>query len=175
MELWDEQKHDGKNVTIVFKRDQLLYDISNYAFVEGDIMGEDAEHARHQVKDIAEEGNVDRVTRVLNLAHDECVEQLYPYTKEDVEDGELIDDAFVAPEEYTIKMQVPDGFAKSTLNLVRTLIHEYMVCRVLQDWLSITFPNSAQNWEQKTILLKKKMRTALMSRTKIMRRKLKPF
>ena len=162
-------------MTLAFKRDQLLYDISNYAFVEGDVMGEDTEHAKHQVKDIAEEGNVDRVTRVLNLAHDECVEQLYPYTKDDVVDGERFDDTFQAPEEYTIRMQLPDGFARSTVNLVRTLIHEYMVCRVLQDWLSITFPNSAPNWERKMTQLKKNMKTSLLSRKVVMRRKLKPF
>ena len=59
MELYDSKEYKAKTVTLVFRREQLLYDISNYAFVEGDIMGEDAEHARHQVKDIAEEGNVD--------------------------------------------------------------------------------------------------------------------
>lgn len=175
MELYDSKEYKAKTVTLVFRREQLLYDISNYAFVEGDIMGEDAEHARHQVKDIAEEGNVDRVNRVLNLAHDECVEQLYPYTNEEVEDGERLDDTLVAPEEYTIVLKLPEGFAKSTLKLERTLIHEYMVCRVLQDWLSITFANSAQNWERKMIQLKSKMKTALLSRKLTIRRKLKPF
>ncbi len=175
MELYEGNERKPKTVKLAFRRDQLLYDISNYAFVEGDVMGEDAEHARHQVRDIAEEGNVDRVTRVLNLAHDECVEQLYPYTDEVVLDGEVLDDTFVAPDEYTISMRLPDGFAKSTLRLVRTLVHEYMVCRVLQDWLSITFPNSAPNWEQKMIQLKKKMKTALVSRKVTLRRKLKPF
>lgn len=175
MELYEGKQCKRKDVTLVFRRDQLLYDISNYAFVEGDIMGEDAEHARHQVRDIAEEGNVDRVTRVLNLAHDECVEQLYPYTDDEVDDGEALDDVLESPERYTIVMHLPDGFAKSTLNLVRTLVHEYMVCRVLQDWLSITFPNAAPNWEQKMTSLKGKIHTALLSRKKTMRRKLKPF
>lgn len=175
MELYDSKEYKAKTVTLVFRREQLLYDISNYAFVEGDIMGEDAEHARHQVKDIAEEGNVDRVNRVLNLAHDECVEQLYHYTNEEVEDGERLDDTLVAPEEYTIVLKLPEGFAKSTLKLERTLIHEYMVCRVLQDWLSITFPNSAPNWEKKMIKLKSKIKTALLSRKLTIRRKLKPF
>lgn len=175
MELYDGVENKPKAAVLVFKRDQLLYDISNYAFVEGEIMGEEAEHARHQVKDIAEEGNVDRVNRVLSLAHDECVEQLYPYTNEEVKDGEQLDDTLVAPDEYTIALKLPEGFAKSTLKLERTLIHEYMVCRVLQDWLSITFPNSAPNWERKMIQLKRKMKTTLLSRKLTIRRKLKPF
>lgn len=175
MEFYDNKECKKKTVTLAFRRDQLLYDIRNYAFVEGEIMGEDAQHAQHQVQDIAEEGNVDRVTRMLNLVHDECVELLYPYTNEEIADGERIDNVFVAPDEYTVELTLPDGFAKSTLKLLRTEIHEYMISRVLQDWLSITFPNSAPNWETKMVNLKKKMKTSLLSRKVTTRRKLKPF
>lgn len=63
-----------KAVTLVFKREELLYDAENYSFVEGDIMQAEDEHARHQVFDIGQDGNVDRVTRILNLVHSECVE-----------------------------------------------------------------------------------------------------
>ena len=92
-----------------------------------------------------------------------------------MEDGERLDDTLVAPEEYTTVLKLPEGFAKSTLKLERTLIHEYMVCRVLQDWLSITFPNSAPNWETKMIQLKSKMKTALLSRKLTIRLKRKSF
>ena len=68
-----------KTVTLTFKRSELLYDVENYSFVEGDIMETENEHARHQVFDIGQSGNVNRVTRVLNLTHAECVEMLYPY------------------------------------------------------------------------------------------------
>ena len=54
-----------KAVTLVFKREELLYDAENYSFVEGDIMQAEDEHARHQVFDIGQDGNVDRVTRIL--------------------------------------------------------------------------------------------------------------
>ena len=70
-----------KTVTLTFKRSELLYDVENYSFVEGDIMETENEHARHQVFDIGQSGNVNRVTRVLNLTHAECVEMLYPYTR----------------------------------------------------------------------------------------------
>ena len=78
----------NKLVTLTFKRAELLYDASNYSFVEADIMPQDEEHTKHQVFDIAQDGNVDRVTRVLNLAHSECVELLFPYAKEDIPDTE---------------------------------------------------------------------------------------
>ena len=56
-----------KAVTLVFKREELLYDAENYSFVEGDIMQAEDEHARHQVFDIGQDGNVDRVTRICLL------------------------------------------------------------------------------------------------------------
>lgn len=165
-----------KSATLTFKREQLLYDVENYSFVEGDIMQEDDEHARHQVFDIGQNGNVDRVTRVLNLAHSECVEMLYPYTKEEIQDEqEALDDILIAPDEYEIELSLPEGFSLTTLKLLKHLIHEYLVCRVLADWMSITNPKSQANWEDKMHSLKTKIQTALVSRSGKVRRKLKPF
>lgn len=163
-------------VTLVFKRKELLYDAANYSFVEGDIMKADDEHARHQVFDIIQSGNIDRVTRVLNLAHAECVETLYPYTKEDVsEEHASFDDVLASPDEYRIIMNLPFGFSLTTVKLLQNLIHEYLVCRVLADWMSITHPSSQANWEEKFRELKTKIQTSLMSRTIKTRRKCKPF
>lgn len=166
-----------KSVTLTFKRSELLYDAENYSFVEGDIMrASDDHHARHQVFDIGQEGNVDRVTRVLNLAHSECVEMLYPYTKEEIPDEqEVLDDKLEEPEDYNIELTLPDGFSLSTARLLKNLIHEYLVCKVLSDWMSITNPSSQANWESKIEEQKGKIRTSLMSRMGKVRRKLKPF
>lgn len=172
----DNSQQQTKPVTLTFKRSELLYDAANYSFVEGDIMKADDEHARHQVFDIAEKGNIDRVTRVLNLSHAECVEMLFPYTKEDIADGqEALNDVLTVPEEYHIVLNLPVGFSLTTVRLLQNLIHEYLVCRVLADWMSITNPNSEANWERKFESLRSKIRTSLVSRTGKVRRKCKPF
>lgn len=164
------------SATLIFKRAELLYDAENYSFVEGDILNEDDEHSRHQVFDIGQSGNVDRVTRVLNLAHSECVEMLYPYTKEEIPDEqEALDDILVAPDDYKIELTLPEGFSLTTFKLLMHLIHEYLVCRVLADWMSITNPKSQANWEDKMHSLKTKIQTSLVSRSGKVRRKLKPF
>lgn len=161
---------------MTFKRVELIYDASNYSYVEADIMPEGDECRRHQVFDIGQEGNVDRVTRVLNTAHTECVEMLYPYTKEEIPDGqEALDDVLKEPDVYKIAMTVPEDFSLTTLRMLEQLIHEYLVCRVLADWMSITNPESEANWEKKFTALRNKIRTALVSRTRKVRRKLKPF
>lgn len=167
---------DEKVVTLTFKRSELIYDAENYSFVEGDIMKADEEHARHQVFDIGQKGNIDRVTRVLNLAHAECVEMLFPYTKEEISDTQgVIDDVLTAPEAYNIVLNLPTTFSMTTVKLLEHLIHEYLVCRVLADWMSITNPSSQANWEDKFRDLKSKIQTSLVSRTGKVRRKCKPF
>ena len=139
-----------KTVTLTFKRSELLYDVENCSIVEGDIMETENEHARHQVFDIGQSGNVNRVTRVLNLTHAECVEMLYPYTKQEISDEqEALDDILVAPEEYHIVLTLPENFSLSTVKLLKHLIHEYLICKVLADWMSITNPSSKANWEEK--------------------------
>lgn len=161
---------------MTFKRSELLYDASNYSFVEADIIAEGDECRRHQVFDIAQYGNVDRVTRVLDMTHAECVEMLYPYTKEEIPDGqEALDDVLSEPETYEIKLTLPDSFSLTTVRLLENLIHEYLVCRVLADWMSITNPGSEANWEKKFTGIRDKIRTSLVSRTGKVRRKLKPF
>ncbi len=165
-----------KAVTLTFKRSELIYDAENYSFVEGDIMKADDEHARHQVFDIGQNGNIDRVTRVLNLAHAECVEMLFPYTKTEIPDTQTaLDDVLTAPEAYDIVLNLPIGFSMTTVQLLKHLIHEYLVCRVLADWMSITNPSSQGNWEEKFREMKSKIQTSLVSRTGKMRRKCKPF
>ena len=158
---------------MTFLRAELLYDIGNLAYVEGDLAGDDA-HAAHQIFDVTQQGNVDRVTRILNLAFAACVEALYPYTKKE-DDGTDRTDTLSIPESYTITLTLPPGFSATTLDLLAELIHEYIVCRVMADWLSITKPDSQANWETKAAAARQRMQTALMSRRGNVRRRTKPF
>lgn len=206
-----------KTVKLTFKREELLYDIRNNAYVEGDVMQANTEHDRHQVQDIGEDGNIDRVTRVLDLAHAECAEALFPYTKENVEQETEMDDTptYVEPVEetdaaasgtvadddehyalsydegdeeftneipaskptgdYVIRLLVPDEYSKTTVRLIVRYIHEYMVCRVLADWLSITNPPAAANWKAKQDDALECMKEAVNFRTGRVRRTQTPF
>lgn len=139
---------ETKTVRLKFLRSELLYDIRNYAFIEGDVLGEDKQHAQHVLVDIGEEGNVDRVSRILAVVHAAIIELLYPYTKQ-LPIEEEIDDCLFAPEEYVIEMHVPETMSRTTMHLLSKLIHEYMVYRVLADWLAITNPEAAANWMNK--------------------------
>lgn len=164
-----------KIVELTFTRQNLLYDIENYAFVEGDVMRTDNEHAKHQVFDIAQDGNIDRVNRILDLAHAECVEMMYPYTKEPCDSEDVQDNSLSVKEQYQISMLVPDDFSKSTVSLITKLVHEYMVCRVLADWMSITNPSSQSNWQSKLDSIEEQIRNHLNARCGRVRRAQTPF
>ena len=164
-----------RQVTITFKREDLLYDIANYSFVEGDLMEVSDEHQRHQAIDVCEDGNIERVNRVLGLAYSEVVESMYPYTKKECEDEEVRDNGMVVPESSVVVMSVPDEFASSTVDLLTNLIHEYLVCRVVGDWMSITNPKSRAAWDEKAEYARMKMRGCVNSRMVRLRRKMSPW
>lgn len=142
-----DDKGYNKHVTLNFLRDQLLYDIGNLGYVEGHILPDDQEHARHVTSDIIEDGNVDRITRILDLVHAEAEELLYPYTKRKTTCVDDRYDPLINRECYVIDMHVPDRFSSTTSRLLETLIHEWMVAAALADWLGITNERAAQKWK----------------------------
>ena len=158
-----ENEGSTLKVTLTFKRDQLLYDIKNYAYVESHVMPPDAEHAKHMVADVGEEGNVDRMTRVMDLGVSMCRELLYPWAKKEIENTDF-DDTLKERQQYVIVMNVPTTFSQTTLTLVERLIHEYLVCRGVADWLSITNPAKSETWLAKAAEAETEIRTAIHSR-----------
>lgn len=163
-----------REVSLVFLRDELLYDIKNYAYIEGHVMGEEKQHAQHTLVEIGEAGNVDRVTRLLGLCHASVVEMLYPYTKIAVDDS-YSSDVLDERDEYVIEMVVPASMSRTTIDLLRHLIHEYMVCRVVADWLSITNAAAAEHWALKAAAAADEIEKAKNLRTKAFTRKTSPW
>lgn len=164
-----------KSATITLLRSELLYDIGNSAYVTGELVGEENEHAHHLVTDVTQDGNIDRVTRMLDLAFADLEEKLYPYTKGDVEDGAEADDKMGETEKYVLSLSLPETFSATTLRLVAKLAHEFLVCRVLNDWLGVTSPENAAVWAERSESVGERLRAALTSRSKAFRRKMKPF
>lgn len=165
---------DKRIVRLKFLRSQLLYDIKNYAFVEGDVMGEEKQHAQHVLVEIGEEGNVDRVNRILAVVHTAVIEMLFPYTKaEPIE--EEIDNCLHAPEEYVVELTVPSTMSRTTMHHLSKLIHEFMVYCVLADWLSITNPQAAANWSTKAEAIKEEIEEVKNLRRKAFTRATHPW
>lgn len=144
-----ENKDRTKTVVLTFLRNELLNDLDQYGYVEGDVMRADADHlkhGRHQTQDITQDGNIDIVTRKLDLKVAWCREVLFPYTKNPVMDNVTLDDVLQDTETYTIAMTVPSDFSDTTAEWLEQLIHNLLVWWVLYYWLSITKPEGAEKW-----------------------------
>lgn len=166
----------GNTLTAILKfdREQLFYDIKNCAFIEGSILDNERAHLRHTVQDVGEEGNADRVTRILDLNVSRCKELLYSYTKNSARDL-ILDDDFKEQKTYGIVMTLPEDFSQTTLNYLEKLIHEYLVATSLADWVSITNPAKKVVWEEKSEQLQRDIQSALGRRIKGVRIRLQPF
>jgi hypothetical protein len=144
-----ENKDRTKTVVLTFLRNELLNDLDQYGYVEGDVMKADADHlkhGKHQTQDITQDGNIDIVTRKLDLKVAWCRETLFPYTKNPVMDNVTLDDVLQDTETYTIAMTVPSDFSDTTAEWLEQLIHNLLVWWVLYYWLSITKPEGAEKW-----------------------------
>lgn len=171
----NKPKEQRYNITLEFKRSELLYDIESYAYVEGDVMPKDNTHQLHQVLDIAQGENDDLVSRTLNLAHRECVELLYPYTKKEPVDDTTLNDVLTTPNVYTIELSLPTEFSCTSLRLIKQLIHRYMVCKVLWEWMGIVKKESAEYWLAQMEDAKQRIQSSLMFRRGRLRKKQSPF
>lgn len=167
-----------------FQYSELLYDIKNNCYIEGRAL--DAHGVRHGasveekagivhlIQDVGEDGNRDRVNRVLELTHSQVTELMSAYTKRDVT-KEVQTDTAEEPEVYVIMLELPSDFSQTTLDYMEKLIHEWMVARVMVDWLGMHWQEKAMVWERKAEGLEEEIRGSVNARQAYGRRRMHPF
>lgn len=165
----------NKIATLTFSRESLLYDIGNYAYIQGDAMPTAEVQAQQKIIDLTQEGNIDRVTRILDLAFAACVEYLYPYTKVECSQDEIRNNTLVESEEYVLSLKLPNDFSRTTIDLIAKLIHEYLVYYVMADWLSLTYPALSTIWREKLSAVEAEIKSRLNARCGRVRRTQSPF
>lgn len=132
------------------RKKALLYDISNLAYVIADT-GDYDRHTLHRVRDICEDGNIHRVSRVLGLSYSQLLAALLPVLGSP--SIHVNHDQSASPHDYLFCFREDEGLKYSLTNerklKIKETCHEYMVSRVLEDWLSITLPEAADVWKFK--------------------------
>lgn len=164
-----------KLVEITLYRKSLLYDISNAAYIVADSTPELDDKVRSAITDICESGNVDRVTRIMNMGYNELLNRLYAYTKERVLEENKVDDLFSEPEKYIIRMMVPEDFSKTTVSALGDYLHEFIVDVTLVDWLSITKKDEVSTWQEKAEVILRKILSMINDRVGAIKRTMSPF
>ena len=128
------------------KGEALLYDIANLAYVIADT-GDYLNHGLHRVTDVCEEGNRDRVARVLGHAYAYAIDALAAVTEPPKID--INRDWSAKVRDYEIKFRKDCGLSPQRKIRIKECVQEYMVTMVLSDWLGFTYPESADIWQEK--------------------------
>lgn len=161
----DEEKKEIRQL-LIFKRNEIVFDVTNRLHIIQKQVSAESPETRAIIDDIDDEHNIDEATRTMNLAYQECVDHLYSLTKVPVECDGSLDNTYGEPSKYTMAMKLPEDFSKGTVALLKNLIHEYIVSRVITEWLRLTFPSLADMWAAKSDEAKKKIGDAASKRIK---------
>lgn len=146
--------------TIRMRRPHLLFKVANAAsIVKDSIPDEDTTHEmRKWIEDITDDGNIERVTDLLDLAFADLLEWL----DSRLEDSDIVGD--VEPDEDDDYI-ITTAKAISTHKAKRVLkprMEEYMTAYVLWQWLLHKgFAAQAAPWKERMDELKDKIRDLL--------------
>lgn len=106
----------------LFDREKVINDVENLAYIVADVReGHYPAHSLHQTFDVSAPGNIERVNHMLDLAIAEAENMLEASSgRPDTAEEELINHSGI-----------------------RAIVHEYLVGRVLTDWLETALPPPA--------------------------------
>ena len=167
-------------MNIKIKKQSLIYDISNLAFVIAD-SGNPASHALHRLRDICQEGNIDRVARILGLAYTIVLDAISsvliktPFGLNRDFSSSVKDYIFNFSKDPSVK----DILTGEFILHLKENIREFMICMVLADWLAVTYPEFSELWRKKADATLERIRgiagEVSSSSSKTFSRKISPF
>ena len=146
----------GYKVMIELLKKELVFDIKNTAAVYADSISSSVadSHSIHNIYDVGEDGNRDKLARILDSAVEDCNEMLFRYTKMKMLGGgfdsneweECIGSPTNEEEAYYLAMRIPQGFSKTSVHTMTVYIHDYIVNQCLYEWLMIAYPDGADRF-----------------------------
>ena len=151
-------------VTIRLSRGRIIYNLSNNAYVVGDVLTPG--HCQHQVRDVVEGQNLDHVERVLWRAYCHVRKMFEPYLIDEgpsPEEG----DATILPQhleagDYVLHLDIPGTISKATVDYWAILADEYITSTAMCEWLEIVSPEQAMPWRQKAERACQQLRESLL-------------
>lgn len=162
------------------KKKALLYDISNLAFLIADTHKEE-DVALHRVRDICEDGNIDRVSRMLGLAYANVCDILNDVLEHP--DIDINRDFTSTPHDYEFMFKDIEllryRLTQEKKLKIKETIREYMISMVMSDWLEMTYPLAADIWKFRIAEAMEKLKETVVNLTSsgalTIRRRISPF
>lgn len=146
----------GYKVMIELLKKELVYDVKNTAYTYADSISSSVAdpHLIHNIYDVGEDGNRDKLARILDSAIEDCREMLFRYTKMEMLGGgfdsneweECIGSPTNEEESYYLAMRMPNGFSQTSVHTMMVYIHDYIVNQCLYEWLMIVYPDGADRF-----------------------------
>lgn len=180
-----ETYRNGNRVMIELRKQEIVYDIKNTAYIFADSQTrQDTEpHSLHNVFDVAEAGNMDRLARILDSAVEDCREMLYRFCKVDMRGGgfdtneweECAGSPTNNEEAYYLVMVVPENFSASSVHTMTVYIHDFLVYQSLYEWMSLVYPDGAEQFKLLAEEKKQKYKDASIRTMGHARIRLHPF
>ncbi len=163
----DNSDKETEIVRTKLSKEDILYDIANLGYIEGDVVGEDAIHVKHVIQDICQEGNVDRVERILELVWLRCLDILSPVSAPDEELDRY--EVLVAVKRIVLRRH------SAAVRSIPALVRELMTATVLWEWLGISNARAAEKWGIKCEDLWDRLRSIVLRLQSPVRRPLSPW
>ncbi len=130
-----------------------MADIRSAAWLEQELYPDLDRHCRHQMADICEPDNIERVWRVLATAVAEIrldlLKILHPDTDPDTTNDILTPEVWRF--EFLFKLH------SSTMTFLKEKIHEYLVASVMADRTQVIIPEAAKIWKERVYSIRSEL------------------
>lgn len=175
----------GNKAMVELQKEELVFDIKNTAYIFADSYVNPDVDIR-QLKnafDIGEEGNRDKLARILDSTVEDCREMLFRFAKHEMVGGafesneweECIGSPTNDEEAYYLAMLIPNGFSHTSLHSMAVYIHDYIVNEALYEWMMLILPEAADRFWALAEDKKQKIKDASNRSTGRSRIRLHPF
>lgn len=167
-----------KIATIRIDRNDIFEQIARKTSYIGDkLQGQDDAYDRIAVT----ESDMEFFSEPFMLALAECVEMLYPYAIEtsqhadtrqnNAESSQGPETETVVAFAYDIHLSLPDTLSQTTLNLASRQINDYIVSRLIAEWMLASNIESHSYWIERYTSIRAHINRTLTARTQPVRRR----
>lgn len=163
-----------KQVKIQIFQKELINDISRNAFLIGDVLPDDMQHAKHQIQDMCEKYNLETVIRFIETAYNECRSILRILLKSELEKP-IATNVFISRNNYEFTITLPTHIKQEVFDVLPSHIHNYIVWKTLYSFLLLVSPEYAKNFAYRVEEYKELLQQIVVMSNKIAYRKSSPF
>ena len=129
-----------KTITITLKKDELLYDIENTAYLVGESRTDGTNYEQvSKIQNAGEEEDRNFILRSMGNAYSEVKRHLSRYINEE---KQAANNALIEEDgDFLLTLNVVDRFNEANTESLKSAAHEYILSSSLRDWFSTVKPD----------------------------------